>query len=87
MAEEDAQDDPSLVRIYLALSVKEGRRVEELFDALGIEYTVRVETIGRTLLGSARRAAAFLIDAAQADACEQALVKAGLGSGIVRGSG
>lgn len=87
MAEEDAQDDASLVRIYLALSVREGRRVEEVFDALGVEYTVRVETIGRTLLGGSRRAAAFLVDAARADACERALKQAGLAAGIVRGSG
>jgi len=84
MEEENAIDERPLARIYLAATVSEARRVEAVLDQLDVEYSVRVEPCGRTLFGSTRQGAAFLVDAAQADACDEALERAGLGAGIVR---
>jgi hypothetical protein len=84
LVEEDPTDGRPLARIYLAVNVAEARRVEAVLDELDVDYSVRVEPCGRTLFGSVRKGAAFLVDAAQADACDEALEKAGLGAGIVR---
>ncbi len=84
MEEENAIDERPLARIYLAATVSEARRVEAVLDQLDVDYSVRVEPCGRTLFGSTRQGAAFLVDAAQADACDEALERAGLGAGIVR---
>ena len=84
MEEENAIDERPLARIYLAATVSEARQVEAVLDQLDVDYSVRVEPCGRTLFGSTRQGAAFLVDAAQADACDEALERAGLGAGIVR---
>ena len=86
MADENEQagDDRPLARIFLAVTVAEARRVEAVLDELEVDYSVRVEPCGRTLFGSVRQGAAFLVDAGQADVCDAALEKAGLGAGIVR---
>jgi len=81
--DENAFGDRSAARIFLAATVSEARRVEAVLDQTGVDYFVRVEPCGRTLFGSTRQGAAFFVDAAQADPCEQALVRAGLGAGIV----
>ena len=81
---ENATDERPLARIYLAATVSEARRVEAVLDQVDVDYSVRVEPCGRTLFGSTRQGAAFLVDAAQADACDEALERAGLGAGIVR---
>ena len=84
MEVDDPIDDRPLARIYLAATVSEARRVEAVLDQIDVEYSVRVEPCGRTLFGSTRQGAAFFVDAAQADACDEALERAGLGAGIVR---
>ena len=84
MEDENAIDERPLARIYLAATVSEARRVEAVLDQLDVDYSVRVEPCGRTLFGSTRQGAAFLVDAAQADSCDEALERAGLGAGIVR---
>ena len=84
MEVDDPIDDRPLARIYLAPTVSEARRVEAVLDQLDVEYSVRVEPCGRTLFGSTRQGAAFFVDAAQADSCDEALERAGLGAGIVR---
>ena len=81
--ESPAGDRPQ-ARIFLAVTVAEARRVEAVLEQLDVDYSVRVEPCGRTLFGSTRQGAAFLVDAAQADACDEALERAGLGAGIVR---
>ena len=81
--EQPAGDRPQ-ARIFLAVTVAEARRVETVLDQLDVDYSVRVEPCGRTLFGSVRQGAAFLVDAAEADRCDKALEKAGLGAGIVR---
>ena len=80
----EASKDRPLARIFLAITVSEARLVEAVLDELDVDYSVRVEPCGRTLFGSVRQGAAFLVDAAEADRCDEALEKAGLGAGIVR---
>jgi hypothetical protein len=82
--DEDAFGGRPAARIFLAATVSEARRVEAVLDQIGVEYFVRVEPCGRTLFGSTRQGAAFFIDVAKADFSEEALVRAGLGAGIVR---
>ena len=84
LIDEDAFGGRPLARIFLAATVAEARRVEAVLDQHGADYCVRVEPYGRTLFGSIRQGAAFLVDATQADSCEAALVRTGLGAGIVR---
>ncbi len=84
MVDEEAFGDRPLARIFLAGTVSKARRAEAVLDQLGVDYFVRVEPFGRTLFGSPRQGAAFFIDASQADACDKALVRAGLGAGVVR---
>ena len=88
METKDEKEQPGaelpLARIFLAVTVAEARRVEAVLDELDVDYSVRVEPCGRTLFGSVRQGAAFLVDAPQADRCDEALVKAGLGAGVVR---
>ncbi len=84
MIDEDAFAGRLLARIFLAPTVSEARRVEAVLDQHGADYCVRVEPCGRTLFGSTRMGAAFFVDDMQSDACEEALVRAGLGAGIVR---
>ena len=82
--DEDAFGDRPLARIFLAVTMSEARLVEAALDQHGVDYCVRVEPCGRTLFGSTRQGAAFFVDAAQADSCDEALVRAGLGAGVVR---
>jgi hypothetical protein len=84
LIDEDAFGGRPLARIFLAATIAEARRVEAVLDQHDAEYCVRVEPYGRTLFGSIRQGAAFLVDATQADSCEAALVRAGLAAGIVR---
>ena len=84
MVDEDVFGGRQLARIFLAPTVSEGRSVEAVLDQLGVDYCVRVEPCGRTLFGSTRMGAAFFVDAAQADSCDQALVRAGLEAGVIR---
>lgn len=84
MVDEDTFGGRPLARIFLAVTVSEARRVEAVLDQYGVDYCVRVEPAGRTLFGSTRQGAAFFVDDAQADSCDEALVRAGLAAGIVR---
>jgi hypothetical protein len=84
IVDEDVFGDRPLARIFLAVTVSEARRVEAVLDQHGVDYCVRVEPCGRTLFGSTRQGAAFFVEDAQADSCEEALVRAGLGAGVVR---
>jgi hypothetical protein len=82
--QEETFGEREVARIFIAATIAEARQAEALFDSRGVRYFVRVEAFGHTLLGSPRHGAAFFVDAGQADYCEQALVQAGLGLGVVR---
>lgn len=73
----DALEEGTLV--YLAPSLREARRVEELLTGHGVNYAVQVEEMGRTtLFGSTRHGAGFYVAPAQAESCRSLLIGAGL---------
>jgi len=84
LIDEAAFGGRALARVFLAATVSEARRVEGVLDGHGVDYCVRVEPCGRTLFGSTRQGAAFFVDEAQAESCDDALARAGLSAGTVR---
>lgn len=80
--EADALSDPE--QVYLAASLDDARKVEEVLTSRGVEYATQVESLGRsTLFGSVRHAAGFYVTAAQAEYCRSALAQEGFSHGIV----
>jgi hypothetical protein len=78
---EDLQD---LERIFIAKTIRQARKAEELLTATGVDYVVQVEPYGRSLVfGTIRHGAAFYVAAAQAAHCRERLIGAGLGNGVV----
>ena len=78
----DALQDP--VDVYLAASLNEARRIERVLSERGVDYTVQVETIGRsTLFGSVRHGVAFFVAASQAGYCRTLLVESGFSKGLI----
>jgi hypothetical protein len=81
-------DDPNgpthdFAPVFIAATIAEARRGEEVLDAHGVDYLIRVEPFGRTLFGSLRQGAFFYVPRAQAASCRALLVAAGLGVGVL----
>lgn len=75
----DPDDLPDPEKIYMAASLREARKVEEVLTGHGVTYTVEVEELGRTtLFGSLRHGAGFYVTASQAPSCRMLLTHAGL---------
>ena len=71
-------------RIYVARTLRLSLRVEEWLTTAGVDYTVQVESVGRSLLFRTERiGAVFYVNAGQASYCREQLTAAGLGSGVV----
>ena len=73
-------------RIYIAGSLGEARRVEEVLTERNIDYSVEVEPFERYILGlfpSRHAGATFYVPAGQADHCRQMLFETGLRVGII----
>ena len=81
--EPEALEGRDLARVYIAPKLREARRVEQLLTTQGIDYVVSVEPVLRSLFGSTRNAAVFLVAAEDADVSAGALTEAGLGLGVV----
>ena len=80
--EMDDLSDPE--RIFIAGTLRLARRAEEWLTAAGVDYSVQVESYGRSLLfGSERMGAVFYVAATQAAHCRQELTAAGLGAGVI----
>jgi hypothetical protein len=80
--ESETLDDPE--RIYVTATLRLALRVEEWLTTAGVEYAVRVEPYGRTLLfGTLRMGAAFYVRSGQAAYCREQLTAAGFGRGVV----
>ena len=78
MTSTDADELHDPERIYIAITVKEARAVEEWLTAAGIGYAVEVEPYARTtLFGSTRMGAAVYVEAGQAAYCREQLATAG----------
>jgi len=85
--DEETFGDRPVLQVYLAVNVREARRVEAILDERGVNYFVRVEAYGRTLFGSDRHGASFFVEAGQAEYCERLLVEAGFHIGVIRDAG
>jgi hypothetical protein len=71
-------------RIFIARSLRLSLRVEEWLTMTGVDYTVQVEAVGRSLLfGTDRMGAVFYVTSGQALYCREQLTAAGLGTGVV----
>ena len=82
----DQLRDPE--QIFIARSLRLSLRVEEWLTTAGVDYTVKVEPVGRSLLfGTNRMGAAFYVNAGQAAYCRQQLTAAGFGRGVVEAEG
>ena len=81
--ESETLADRDLVAVYIAKTLAEARRVEELLTDRGVDYVVQPELFARTLLGSARYGAMFYVTADQARYCRSALAVAGMEPGVV----
>jgi hypothetical protein len=79
----DELGDHEVARIFIAATMVEARRAEEVLAATDIRYAVVAEPIGRTLFGSPRNAAVFYVVAHDADHTAATLVAAGMGMGVV----
>jgi hypothetical protein len=72
-------------QVFIAGSLRLARRAEEWLMTAGIDYVVKVEPFGRSLLfGTERMGAVFYVTATQAAHCREQLTAAGLGGGVVQ---
>ena len=81
--ESETLADRDLAGVFIAATLDEARRVEELLTHRGVDYAVQVELFGYTLFGSPRYGAMFYVTSSQAEYCRSALVTAGLELGVV----
>jgi hypothetical protein len=71
-------------RIVIARSLRLALRVEQWLTTAGIDYTVQVESVGRSLLfRTERMGAVFYVNAGQATYCREQLTAAGFGRDVV----
>lgn len=80
----DDLGDVELARIFIAATMVEARRAEEVLTSTEIRYAVVAEPIGRTLFGSPRNAAVFYVVAEDADTTATVLIEAGMHAGVVK---
>lgn len=84
---EEFEEGTELVRVYLAASLEEARRVEGALGAAGVEFAVEVEDLPvRSLFGwfQARRGAGFWVRDAELDRAAAALERGGHLAGLVQ---
>lgn len=79
-------DDKEIAMVYVASRVSEGKRVEQILSANGIDYAVDVEPFENRVLGILPveyQGIGFYVLAGQADFCRRVLREAGLVQGLV----
>jgi hypothetical protein len=84
---ESFEEGTELVRVYLAASLDEARRIEDLLGAAGVEFGVEVEELPtRSLFGwfQARRGAGFWVREPDLDHAAGVLERSGNVSGLVQ---
>ena len=72
-----------MAAVFLAATLREARRAEALLTERGVNYVVKAEQFGHSLLGSPRVGAIFYVQVSQAEYCGSQLVAAGLGLGVL----
>ncbi|HEY7474831.1 MAG TPA: hypothetical protein VH679_07450 [Vicinamibacterales bacterium] len=85
MARIDPEATPAgkLTRVFVALTLAEARRAEDVLTRTGIDYVVTVEDLARTLFGSPRNVAVFEVLDTDATHCAEVLTLAGFGAGVI----
>jgi hypothetical protein len=79
-------EDRDVEPVFIAGSVGEAERVEEVLTQQGIEFAVRIEPFIRYILAvfpSEHEGAAFYVLSGQSAYCRRALAAAGLSSGLI----
>jgi len=72
--------------IYMAATLREAKRVEEVLTRQGVEYAVKIEPFVRYLLLLIPRrysGATFYVFSGQSSFCRRALAGAGLSAGLI----
>jgi hypothetical protein len=88
MTQIDLEDfrDKETVRVYMAGSQEEAKRVEAVLDNEAIDYAVALEphtTVTGLIKGKSEKyGVAFYVEAGQSEYCKKLFVTKGLGSGI-----
>ena len=83
----EALEDRGLICVYIAATLADALRAEDLLSERGVDYVVQAEPLARTLFGSLRYMAAFYVAESQAQYCGAQLVAAGLGLGVLTEGG
>lgn len=81
-------DGKEIAMVYVASRVNEGKRVEGILSAHGIDYAVDVEPFQSRTFGIfpvEYEGVGFYVLSGQADFCRRALREAGLVQGLVEG--
>ena len=81
--EPEALSHRELSRVFIAGTLAEAQRVEEMLSVNGVDYVVRVEPFRASLFFSPRNGAAFYVTREQAEYCRTHLTDAGLGRGVL----
>jgi hypothetical protein len=84
VAQVEPEDLHDPERIFIARTVRQARRVEELLTEAGVDYVVQVEPYSRSILfGTIRHGAAFYVSASHAAQSRERLIGTGFGKGVV----
>lgn len=81
--EPEALANQELTRVFMAATLAEAKRADEVLTARGVDFVVSVEPLGRTLFGSPRNYAVVSVASGQAEHCGSLLVAEGLGLGVL----
>ena len=82
--EPEALANNEVARVYIAGTLAEARRVEELLGGNGVNYVVQVEPYRASILIGPRNGAAFYVIDTQAEFCRLQLSAAGFERGILQ---
>ncbi len=81
---ESFEEGTEIVRVYLAGSLAEAQRVEDVLEAVAVDFAVEVEELAaRVAFRSARRGAGFWVRNGDLDRAAGALEQAGHLAGLV----
>ncbi len=82
---ESFEEGTEIVRVYLAGSLAEARRIEDALAATGVDFAVEVEAFasGGILSGQARRGAGFWVREPDLERAADALERGGHVAGLV----
>ena len=72
-----------VARVYIAGTLAEARRVEELLGGHGVDYVVQVEPYRASILFGPRNGAAFYVVDSQAEFCRLQLSAGGFERGLL----